>query len=333
MKHVLHEVVELCDPMSNTVSKTLIRDSEGWFVLMDIVEERPAVYYHEAYASPSMMGWRDSSKVIESEDETVDQGNKSDSDTESQSLSMDQTYSPRLNILRHQPEIQVSTECVEATVNSQKPIIDEATTPVVEQKQMSKSTEDRSTVQETPEEDIVNVFNGPTNTMDNQSLEAAVLSTSTELPTSHKADKEIDLPGPSLNSTVASEAQATQTVRSILSEFDRFGEYVMLHFPLSQALFKVGASIYLLFLVKVLRKIGMMFQNQPLAVGLGNLGLTVALLFLIRLHVPERVRVQVDQDPGICRRHLYLCGYLHLCFYYLADDIGHRGLRILLVNL
>ncbi|KAJ3816249.1 hypothetical protein F5880DRAFT_1512826, partial [Lentinula raphanica] len=79
-----HEVVKFSDLMNNTGSQALIRDSEGWFVFMD-VEETPDAVWHHSEAS-SLMVWRDGKQIIESKDETADYGNRSDSDTESQTV-------------------------------------------------------------------------------------------------------------------------------------------------------------------------------------------------------------------------------------------------------
>ncbi|KAJ3765469.1 hypothetical protein FB446DRAFT_831259 [Lentinula raphanica] len=87
----------------------------------------------------------------------------------------------------------------------------------------------------------------------------------------------------------------TDAQRSLIGLLDQFGEFVMINIPLSQALFKVGASIYLLFLARVLQKFWAMFHSQALAVGLGNLGLSVALSILIRLGALGPVRLQVDE--------------------------------------
>ncbi|KAJ3831026.1 hypothetical protein F5878DRAFT_668028 [Lentinula raphanica] len=93
--------------MSNTVSKTLIRDSEGWFVLMEVDEGFTStvnVHRRGANAPSSLMGWRDgTNKVIaESEDEVDDSshsGSKDDSDTESQRSVFQVRLSPEINIL------------------------------------------------------------------------------------------------------------------------------------------------------------------------------------------------------------------------------------------
>ncbi|KAJ3965848.1 hypothetical protein EV361DRAFT_954618 [Lentinula raphanica] len=102
---------------------------------------------------------------------------------------------------------------------------------------------------------------------------------------------------PLTDTTIDPNAPEPRTRRSSMLEdlLARFEGFVMMDFPFPQALFKVGALMYLLFLIKVLWKIWTMFQTQPLAVGVGNLGLSIALMILIRVYVPEHVEVQVDQ--------------------------------------
>ncbi|KAJ3963955.1 hypothetical protein EV361DRAFT_943113 [Lentinula raphanica] len=46
---------------------------------------------------------------------------------------------------------------------------------------------------------------------------------------------------------------------------------------------------------RVLRKIWLMFQSQELAVGFGNLGLSITISLLVRLSAPRQGRVQLDE--------------------------------------
>ncbi|KAH7868294.1 uncharacterized protein C8R40DRAFT_1222747 [Lentinula edodes] len=64
---------------------------------------------------------------------------------------------------------------------------------------------------------------------------------------------------------------------------------------LSRILFKAGALIYLLFLIKVLQKIYATFWSQPLAVAVGNLTLSIALFLLIQYHPPMPVQLKVTK--------------------------------------
>ncbi|KAJ3831128.1 hypothetical protein F5878DRAFT_667891 [Lentinula raphanica] len=107
----------------------------------------------------------------------------------------------------------------------------------------------------------------------------------------------VNTEGTSRSSTInpdRTQSRAHET-HSLVELLDQFGDFVMVKIPLSQALFKVGASIYLLFLARVFQKFWVMFQSQALAIGLGNLGLSVVLLLLIRLGAFGPVRLQVDE--------------------------------------
>ncbi|KAJ4489011.1 hypothetical protein C8J55DRAFT_487192 [Lentinula edodes] len=64
---------------------------------------------------------------------------------------------------------------------------------------------------------------------------------------------------------------------------------------LSQVLFKAGALIYLLFLIRVLQKIYAMFRSQPLTIAAGNLTFSIVLFILIQYHPPEQVQLRVVQ--------------------------------------
>ncbi|KAJ3715821.1 hypothetical protein C8R42DRAFT_645684 [Lentinula raphanica] len=96
-----------------TISQTLIRDRDGWFILMD-VEERSPVNHQESYPSSLVTGWRDNNnKAVESEDEVDDSnysGNRSDTDTESQ-ISINLSYPSSSNI--YHPETQALTARLE----------------------------------------------------------------------------------------------------------------------------------------------------------------------------------------------------------------------------
>ncbi|KAJ3925732.1 MAG: hypothetical protein NXY57DRAFT_967352 [Lentinula lateritia] len=62
---------------------------------------------------------------------------------------------------------------------------------------------------------------------------------------------------------------------------------------LSRILFKAGALIYLLFLIRALQKIYAMFWNQPLAVAVGSLICSIVLFILIQYHPPTQVQLKV----------------------------------------
>ncbi|GAW08224.1 hypothetical protein LENED_010272 [Lentinula edodes] len=64
---------------------------------------------------------------------------------------------------------------------------------------------------------------------------------------------------------------------------------------LSRILFKAGALIYLLFLIRVLQKIYATFWSQPLAVAVGNLTLSIVLFILIHYHPPMPVQLKVTK--------------------------------------
>ncbi|KAJ3762784.1 hypothetical protein EV360DRAFT_66808 [Lentinula raphanica] len=306
--HVLHEAVEFCDLMPKTVSQTLIRDGDGWFVLMD-GEESPAAVWHRqaAYAPSSLMSWRDSKKVIESEDETADHGNRSDSDTESQT-SMVQN-SPTSSNIPYDHEIGGATKNM-TVANDRTPILRNATIQLPEQKAVksatdpdiqepaSNSSRDRSSrkgayVEDNP--DTPHAFAGATEITNDQSGVSVVPSAFPKPAVSIKLVEETGSSNFPIDPN--SKTQEPQTRRLfVLEELDRFGDFVMMQFPLPYALFKMGALMYLLFLIRVLQKIWTMFQSQPLVVGFGNLGLSIVLLILIRQYVPERVKLQVDQS-------------------------------------
>ncbi|KAJ3884078.1 hypothetical protein GG344DRAFT_84609 [Lentinula edodes] len=80
----------------------------------------------------------------------------------------------------------------------------------------------------------------------------------------------------------------------------RFQNVVMVDdLQLSRILFKAGALIYLLFLIRVLQKIYATFWSQPLAVAVGNLTLSIALFVLIQYHPPMPVQLKVTKKLGI----------------------------------
>ncbi|KAJ3968001.1 hypothetical protein EV361DRAFT_927882 [Lentinula raphanica] len=304
--------------MNTTVSQTLIRDSEGWFVLMD-VEESPAVVWHhqEGYSrssSPQLMGWRDSQKVIESEDETADHGNRSDSDTESQ-ISM--SCPTNSSALANRIETEGLTKSV-VEANDRTPIVSNATkqlpeqkadeiviTPNVEEPNGSRSSRDSSSGKRTymAEDPVISsASNGVTGLTYVPPCDVVVPYCS---PKSAETEviEEIDPSDFPLDPTISSDSRESQAQvpRSFLLEelLDRLGEFVMTRLPVTRALFKVGALMYLLFLARVLQKIWAMFQSQPLAVAFGTLSLSIALLFLIRLYVPEHIKVQVDESRSV----------------------------------
>ncbi|KAJ3770262.1 hypothetical protein FB446DRAFT_705560 [Lentinula raphanica] len=316
--HVLHEVVESCHLMNTTVSQTLIRDSEGWFVLMDVEESPPAVWHHqEAYRVPSsLMGWRDSEKVIESEDETADHDNGSDSDTESHT-SMVQNCPTNSNPLPNRTESEGFTKSVVngfiAVANDRTPVIRNAVKQLPEQKadeniitsnveelNTTSSSRDCSTGKGTREDPVISSApNGVTGIAYVPPFEVVVPYCSPK-PAVTKLVEEVDssdvLPDPNISCNTR-ESQA-RVQRSFLLEelLDHLGDFVMQRLPITRVLFKAGSLMYLLFLVRVLQKIWTMFRSQPLAVGFGNLGISVALLFLLRLWVPEHIKVQVDES-------------------------------------
>ncbi|KAJ3883998.1 hypothetical protein GG344DRAFT_71651, partial [Lentinula edodes] len=61
---------------------------------------------------------------------------------------------------------------------------------------------------------------------------------------------------------------------------------------LSRIFFKAGALVYLLFLIRVLQKIYVMFRSQPLAVAIGNLIFSILLFILIQYHPPKQVKLE-----------------------------------------
>ncbi|KAJ3719215.1 hypothetical protein C8R42DRAFT_722901 [Lentinula raphanica] len=296
--------------VGTTVSQTLIRDSEGWFVLMDVEESPAAVWHHQ-----ELMGWRDSKKLIESEDETADHGSRSDSDTESH-ISMVQNPSTHSHILdpakRTEPE-RVTKDM--AVTHDRTPIIGNGTIQLPEQKldestikngiqepSPSNPSSDCSSEKGTYMGDNLNTFNaftGVTVMTNNGSGAEAVQSP--KAPIGHRLLKATDSSSFPPNTTDSSHDQEPQSMRSFtLEEFlNRFGDFIMVESPIPQVLFKVGSLMYLLFLIRVLWKIWAMFRSQPLAVGFGNLGISVALLFLLRLWVPEHIKVQVDQSHRV----------------------------------
>ncbi|KAJ3760789.1 hypothetical protein EV360DRAFT_68406 [Lentinula raphanica] len=311
--HVLHEVVDSCDHMNNRVSQTLIRDSEGWFVLMDVEESPAAVWHHQ-----ELMGWRDSKKLIESEDETADHGSRSDSDTESHISMNPSTHSHILDPAKRTEPERVTKDM--AVTHDRTPIIGNGTIQLPEQK--SDESTIKNGIQEpspsNPSSDCssekgtymgdnlqtFNAFTGVTVMTNNGSGAEAVQSP--KAPVGHRLLEATDSSSFPPNTTNSSHDQEPQsmTQRSFtLEEFlNRFGDFIMVESPIPQALFKVGSLMYLLFLIRVLWKIWAMFRSQPLAVGFGNLGISVALLFLLRLWVPEHSKVQVDQVGTIAYR-------------------------------
>ncbi|KAJ3718008.1 hypothetical protein C8R42DRAFT_644588 [Lentinula raphanica] len=126
-----------------------------------------------------------------------------------------------------------------------------------------------------------------------QSVKLTVLSSSPERPASPESVNEKELPNSLINSTKIPSVDQPFIVLSDL--LDRFGTLIIINYSLPQALFKVGALIYLLFLGRVMRKIWLMFQSQALAVGLGNLALTIMISLLVRLNVHGQVRMQLDE--------------------------------------
>ncbi|KAJ3892282.1 hypothetical protein GG344DRAFT_76131 [Lentinula edodes] len=78
-----------------------------------------------------------------------------------------------------------------------------------------------------------------------------------------------------------------------------FQNVVIDDLQLSRILFKAGALIYLLFLIRVLQKIYAMFWSQPLAVAIGNLTFSIVLFVLIQYHPPMQVQLKVTTKFGI----------------------------------
>ncbi|KAJ3756483.1 hypothetical protein EV360DRAFT_84899 [Lentinula raphanica] len=289
---------------------------EGWFVLMDV--ENPAVLHRAALDSSSPMGWRDSKKIIESEDETLDHGNNSDSDTESQ-ISMVQDCTSSSNTLANHSDNLKATESMDAVI-TRKPITGKnATRRLPEQKADDSnpvSDTQKSNTSHSPGdhssargnymgEETLNEFPSTTGITNIQPVENAVFSSSParEPGVEKELVTESGFSGLPTNPTVHLNTQESRTEVQplfVLEELlDRFGDLVMRYFPLSQALFKVGGLMYLLFLVRVFQKIYTMFQSQKLAVGLGNLGFSIALSFLIRFCAPEQIKVPVDPVGGV----------------------------------
>ncbi|KAJ3820838.1 hypothetical protein F5880DRAFT_1509023 [Lentinula raphanica] len=297
---------------------TLIRDSEGWFVLMDVEESPPAVWHHqEAYRVPSsLMGWRDSEKVIESEDETADHDNGSDSDTESHT-SMVQNCPTNSNPLPNRTESEGFTKSVVngfiAVANDRTPVIRNAVKQLPEQKadeiiitsnveelNTTSSSRDCSTGKGTREDPVISSApNGVTGIAYVPPFEVVVPYCSPK-PAVTKLVEEVDssdvLPDPNISCNTR-ESQA-RVQRSFLLEelLDHLGDFVMQRLPITRVLFKAGSLMYLLFLVRVLQKIWTMFRSQPLAVAFGILSLSIVLLFLIHLYLPEHIEVQVDES-------------------------------------
>ncbi|KAJ3968527.1 hypothetical protein EV361DRAFT_925437 [Lentinula raphanica] len=301
--------------MNTTVSQTLIRDSEGWFVLMDVEESPPAVWHHqEAYHVPSsLMGWRDSEKVIESEDETADHDNGSDSDTESHT-SMVQNYPTNSNTLANRTETEGFTKSV-VVANDRTPVIRNAVKQLPEQKadeiiitsnveelNTSRSSRDCSSGKGTyiGEDPVISsASNGVTEIAyvpPNVPPCEVVVPYCSPKPAVEEDSSDVP-PDPNISSNT----RKSQARRSFLLEelLDRLGDFVMNHLPVTRVLFKAGALMYLLFLVRVLQKIWTMFRSQPLAVGFGTLSLSIVLLFLIRLCLPKHIEVQVDESHSV----------------------------------
>ncbi|KAJ3816497.1 hypothetical protein F5880DRAFT_1512612, partial [Lentinula raphanica] len=270
--HVLHEVVESCHLMNTTVSQTLIRDSEGWFVLMDVEESPPAVWHHqEAYHVPSsLMGWRDSEKVIESEDETADHDNGSDSDTESHT-SMVQNYPTNSNTLANRTETEGFTKSVVngfiVVANDRTPVIRNAVKQLPEQKadeiiitsnveelNTSRSSRDCSSGKGTyiGEDPVISsASNGVTEIAyvpPNVPPCEVVVPYCSPKPAVEEVDSSDVPPDPNISSNT----RKSQARRSFLLEelLDRLGDFVMNHLPVTRVLFKAGALMYLLFLVR-----------------------------------------------------------------------------------
>ncbi|KAJ3765400.1 hypothetical protein FB446DRAFT_709487 [Lentinula raphanica] len=339
--------------MSNIVSKTLIRDSEGWFILMDVEGDSNLRYRRAPPASSviativsrsyqkltlfQLLGWRDGhNKVIESEDESRSGSKNDDSDTESQRSMFQVTDMDN--------PVDIQKLSIEEAPTQNLEQIDSISTPVEAKPGASNSLEGCSFVEETPPlgTETDNVFMKTTKAIEDQSvkatvppssvestiinervkfqvdavmlpeessnfssnavevrgviIEASALSTSPPKPTIGVNEKTL----PTFSSTsntnpIANSQWRAEETPSFVGLLDQFGEFAMTKFPLSQTLFKVGALIYPLFLARVLSKFWTMFQSQALAVGLGNLSLSIALSLLIRFGALGQLKLQVDE--------------------------------------
>ncbi|KAJ3722351.1 hypothetical protein C8R42DRAFT_720721 [Lentinula raphanica] len=273
--------------MNHSVSQALVRDSEGWFVLMDMEE---TTLFHHSYASSSIMGWRDNNKNEEEVDGSSHLESKDTDDTESQK-SMIESFPTNPNILSNHTENWPHAETVTASPpDIQKLIIDE--TPPLQDPRQNVNEPIIHPIFAMP--DVSNSLgtSNPQVTHD-QSVKLTVLSSSPERPASPESVNEKELPNSLINSTKIPSVDQPFIVLSDL--LDRFGTLIIINYSLPQALFKVGALIYLLFLGRVMRKIWLMFQSQALAVGLGNLALSIMISLLVRLNVHGQVRMQLDE--------------------------------------
>ncbi|KAJ3963865.1 hypothetical protein EV361DRAFT_982840, partial [Lentinula raphanica] len=350
----------------------LVRDSEGWFVLMDA--EESSTLFHPSYATSSLMGWRDSSntKHSETEDEIdesshsgIDESSHSgrddtshsgriDSDTESQK-SMIQSFSTNARIFSDHadnwPQAETATASPanipklaldESTTQEPKQTLDEsisttiysmpetsnslgtstakvpddqsveltvlssslerpASPKIVNKKNSSSLSTTQEPKQNFDETTSITISSLPdtsnslgTSTAkvpDNQSVELAMLSSSPERPASPKIVNEKDSSTFSIN---LPKSPGPSKPLSVLSELlDRFGDLIcieLFHVEDDQ-LPSLASSIQ----GRVLQKIWLMFQTQALAVGLGNLGLSIMISLLVRFGAPRQVRVQLDE--------------------------------------
>ncbi|KAJ3876918.1 hypothetical protein F5051DRAFT_441084 [Lentinula edodes] len=104
---------------------------------------------------------------------------------------------------------------------------------------------------------------------------------------------------PSQGSGRPSEGSECHLEESGCPKHEPFQNMVIDHLQLSQVLFKAGALMYLLFLIRVLQKIYAMFRSQPLTVSAGNLTLSVLLFLLIQYHPPKQAQLRVVQKVGV----------------------------------